>query len=74
MFTGKILEIIQLAIEQFDAQNEVTTQSGSHRSPSTDKDMDLIINKLIQLNLLLQVVHYPLQEKVSTLKQVFKGY
>ena len=30
VFTGKILGVLQPVIEQFDAQNEVAAQSGSH--------------------------------------------
>ena len=47
MFTGKILGVLQPVIEQFDGQNEVAAQSGSHRSRSKIKDMELIINKLV---------------------------
>ena len=54
VFTGKILGVLQPVIEQFDVQNEVAAQSGSHRSPSKIKDMELIINKLVQLNLFSQ--------------------
>ena len=54
VFTGRILGVLQPVIKQFDAQNEVAAQSGSHRSPSKIKDMELITNKLVQLNLFSQ--------------------
>ena len=43
---GKTLGTISPVLDQFDVQNPVSENIGSHRAPSSEKDQDIVIHML----------------------------